>query len=228
VTAHLLPHLAAFFAGDLPVLVRIGHVEVMQSGALSLLQGHAAVLVGVRHHEHVPAEAATSGPTLLNAVGTLGGSLPAQLGSSVEFRARDGSVAIGVEAREHLLATLGTVRSRGLGLCTSGTQRIDLGAGHLTVLICVEAGETLRGVTAASAVGTLGEALAALRMQRLHFRLGDRAVAISVNASEVLLHLGRHCSPRLGLADALSGSLCNGHCRNNGSCDAAGEELLHV
>ena len=54
---HPLAKLLALVRRDLSVAIRIGRIEVPERGGLSFLQRHSTVLVGIRHLEHVPAEA---------------------------------------------------------------------------------------------------------------------------------------------------------------------------
>ena len=220
-TAHLLPHMAALFAGDLTVLVRIGHVEVMQRDSLRFLQGHAPVLVGVRRGKHVSAETAAVRATLLETVGAFANPLLAKLVPRVELGASDGAVSVAVQTREHLLAALGTLRGGRLSLAAGGTARVQLCTGHLAVAIRVEASKALRRIATFGAVGTLRGALTALGVKHLHFRLGDCTVTVGIDAGEVLLHLGYDGRASLHLMGGVRGCLCNGDARENGSSDAA-------
>ena len=55
--SHALVQLAALFRCDLTIAVGVGHVEMLECSSLGLLKRHPAVLVGVRHLEHVTAKA---------------------------------------------------------------------------------------------------------------------------------------------------------------------------
>ena len=104
---HSLADLPSLVRRDLPVAIGVGHVEMPEGRRLCFLEGDAAVLVGIRHFEHMAAEIVHADAAELASLAATSVNALLALGCvSIPFRTTDCSVTVAIHPLERPLAAV--------------------------------------------------------------------------------------------------------------------------